>query len=303
MGTGWVGTGVPSDRNGGVIHRWLVSVTSGRSHAKLTLYSDSSSSCAVLALFTGRQATQCKGLALALDGECPFAGLLLLSSVFSSIFPCPPLFSEQFNFLRLLRSSCWPLRSLPSSCSHSAIVSKPELCDVSVAKSDARIGKRAFILNSARLFPRVKMATLTAPRVGLPPGVHAGRETAPELPNWMNEQISTGVSEESKHTMCIRIVSAYFLLSLPDLHHGSRIRWRSDYRRRLQNQLRVCMYLHGVGQHMVMAAPFPCSVYVANRVSDKLTEISERIYCCRSGSSADTQAIADIVKYNLDLIK
>ncbi len=44
-------------------------------------------------------------------------------------------------------------------------------------------------------------------------------------------------------------------------------------------------------------------VYVANRVSDKLTEISDHIFCCRSGSSADTQAIADIVKYNLNLIK
>lgn len=41
--------------------------------------------------------------------------------------------------------------------------------------------------------------------------------------------------------------------------------------------------------------------YVANRVSDKLTEISEKIYCCRSGSSADTQAIADEVKQHLNL--
>ena len=39
--------------------------------------------------------------------------------------------------------------------------------------------------------------------------------------------------------------------------------------------------------------------YVANRVSDKLTEIGERIYCCRSGSAADTQAVSDIVRYNL----
>ena len=42
--------------------------------------------------------------------------------------------------------------------------------------------------------------------------------------------------------------------------------------------------------------------YVANRVTDKLTEISDKIYCCRSGSAADTQAIADAVvhalKYN-----
>ena len=42
-------------------------------------------------------------------------------------------------------------------------------------------------------------------------------------------------------------------------------------------------------------------VYVANRVSDKLTQISEKIYCCRSGSSADTQDTADHVKYQLSL--
>lgn len=42
-------------------------------------------------------------------------------------------------------------------------------------------------------------------------------------------------------------------------------------------------------------------VYVANRVSDKLTKISELIYCCRSGSSADTQAVADKVKRQIAL--
>ena len=40
--------------------------------------------------------------------------------------------------------------------------------------------------------------------------------------------------------------------------------------------------------------------YVSNRILDKLTKVSEYIYCCRSGSAADTQAIADIVKYHLD---
>jgi len=41
--------------------------------------------------------------------------------------------------------------------------------------------------------------------------------------------------------------------------------------------------------------------YIVNRVTDKLTPITERIFCCRSGSAADTQAIADEVKYNLNL--
>ncbi|XP_030383948.1 proteasome subunit beta type-6 [Scaptodrosophila lebanonensis] len=40
--------------------------------------------------------------------------------------------------------------------------------------------------------------------------------------------------------------------------------------------------------------------YVANRVTDKLTRITDHIYCCRSGSAADTQAIADIVAYSLN---
>jgi 20S proteasome subunit beta 1 len=39
--------------------------------------------------------------------------------------------------------------------------------------------------------------------------------------------------------------------------------------------------------------------YIANRVTDKLTPITDRIFCCRSGSAADTQAIADVVKYHL----
>ena len=39
--------------------------------------------------------------------------------------------------------------------------------------------------------------------------------------------------------------------------------------------------------------------YVANRVSDKLTPVHDSIYCCRSGSTADTQAVADYVRQSL----
>ncbi|XP_074097207.1 proteasome beta1 subunit [Cotesia typhae] len=39
--------------------------------------------------------------------------------------------------------------------------------------------------------------------------------------------------------------------------------------------------------------------YISNRTADKLTKITDNIYCCRSGSAADTQAIADIVAYHL----
>jgi 20S proteasome subunit beta 1 len=36
-------------------------------------------------------------------------------------------------------------------------------------------------------------------------------------------------------------------------------------------------------------------------VTDKLTQIHDRIFCCRSGSAADTQAVADIIHYHLQL--
>ncbi|CAM9017969.1 unnamed protein product [Wickerhamomyces anomalus] len=36
-------------------------------------------------------------------------------------------------------------------------------------------------------------------------------------------------------------------------------------------------------------------------VTDKLTQVNDKIWCCRSGSAADTQAVADIVKYHLEL--
>ena len=40
--------------------------------------------------------------------------------------------------------------------------------------------------------------------------------------------------------------------------------------------------------------------YVANRVSDKISPVADLIYCCRSGSAADTQAVSDIVHFYLD---
>ena len=40
--------------------------------------------------------------------------------------------------------------------------------------------------------------------------------------------------------------------------------------------------------------------YVASRITDKLTKLSDKIYCCRSGSAADTQAIARIVTFYLE---
>ena len=58
---------------------------------------------------------------------------------------------------------------------------------------------------------------------------------------------------------------------------------------------------HAFSQTTIMAACYKDGVvlgadsrtstgsYVANRVTDKLTKLTDRIYVCRSGSAADTQ--------------
>jgi 20S proteasome subunit beta 1 len=43
--------------------------------------------------------------------------------------------------------------------------------------------------------------------------------------------------------------------------------------------------------------------FIVNRVADKITKVTDRIYCLRSGSAADTQAVADIVSYHLGFLK
>lgn len=43
--------------------------------------------------------------------------------------------------------------------------------------------------------------------------------------------------------------------------------------------------------------------YIANRVTDKVTPLSDFVYCCRSGSAADTQAVAEAVKFNLAMFR
>lgn len=44
------------------------------------------------------------------------------------------------------------------------------------------------------------------------------------------------------------------------------------------------------------------TVYVANRVTDKISKITDNIYVCRSGSAADTQAVAEVTGYHMNLL-
>lgn len=62
-------------------------------------------------------------------------------------------------------------------------------------------------------------------------------------------------------------------------------------------------YGEGLNSGVVVGADTRTSTgtYVANRVTDKLDQITSHIFVQRSGSAADTQAIADIVKYYISI--
>lgn len=45
-----------------------------------------------------------------------------------------------------------------------------------------------------------------------------------------------------------------------------------------------------------------CGQYVWNRVTDKLTQITDNIVCCRSGSASHTQRLSDMVKYVMETL-
>ncbi len=47
-------------------------------------------------------------------------------------------------------------------------------------------------------------------------------------------------------------------------------------------------------------SPLPGS-YIANRAGQKLEQVHDKIVCCLSGTMADLQACAEIVRYYLDL--
>ncbi|KAH6582945.1 hypothetical protein BASA60_001694 [Batrachochytrium salamandrivorans] len=65
----------------------------------------------------------------------------------------------------------------------------------------------------------------------------------------------------------------------------------------LGTTIMAVQYADGV----VVAADSRTTMGSQPRFTDKLTQIHERIFCCRSGSAADTQAVADIVHYHLQL--
>lgn len=46
-----------------------------------------------------------------------------------------------------------------------------------------------------------------------------------------------------------------------------------------------------------------CGNYVWNRLADKLTPITDRIVCCRSGSASQTQALANVVMHVMNTLE
>ena len=62
----------------------------------------------------------------------------------------------------------------------------------------------------------------------------------------------------------------------------------------------ACVYDGGV----VLGADTRVStgIYVSNRASDKMTVLEDTTVMCRSGSAADTEAIASFVRYHVEQI-
>lgn len=54
------------------------------------------------------------------------------------------------------------------------------------------------------------------------------------------------------------------------------------------------------GMHLLFVSFYFLGMYVANRVANKIEQIDDRIFMCRSGSAADTQKIGNIVRAQLN---
>ncbi|EEY16341.1 proteasome component PRE3 [Verticillium alfalfae VaMs.102] len=94
--------------------------------------------------------------------------------------------------------------------------------------------------------------------------------------------------------------------------HGSHIQGRrhSRYAEHSHGKAATAIYVCGTTRDLRADSTPPhagadsrttTGSYIANRVTDKLTRVHDTIWCCRSVSSADTQAVADIVQYQLGM--
>ena len=80
----------------------------------------------------------------------------------------------------------------------------------------------------------------------------------------------------------------------PDAYAGAQLR---DGEVSTGTTIMAVSYAGGV----VMGADSRVSTgtYIANRVSDKVSALHDKIFMCRSGSAADTQAVSDYVRHYL----
>ncbi|TNN30820.1 Proteasome subunit beta type-6 [Liparis tanakae] len=128
---------------------------------------------------------------------------------------------------------------------------------------------------------------------------HFGQQMSSQselVPDWTSQEVSTGVSRRTGPTPVL------FPAIILEQNGG----WM-----RLQFFSRELTVANANAPTTIMAVEYDGGVvigadsrtttgaYIANRVTDKLTPIHDRIFCCRSGSAADTQAIADVVTYQL----
>jgi hypothetical protein len=111
------------------------------------------------------------------------------------------------------------------------------------------------------------------------------------------QQLKSGEVNLGVRSVLISIGMPIFKLVV-DINYGCPIRqgrryWRrQSYNHRKLHSKIAALYRKFLDEHRALQA---------NRVTDKLTHVHDRVYCCRSGSAADTQAIADMVTYYMQV--
>lgn len=131
-----------------------------------------------------------------------------------------------------------------------------------------------------------------------------GFDTVSNAPDWLTAEHSTGVSNLIFWKFSIKF---YYVVNFTLNFHSRLLLWLQNttvellleqtHEQQLGKVIVSFAFIQVLGFHSIFVI---LRSYIANRVTDKLTRVTDYIYCCRSGSAADTQAIADIVNYHLE---
>ncbi|KAL3803237.1 hypothetical protein ACHAWO_005594 [Cyclotella atomus] len=86
---------------------------------------------------------------------------------------------------------------------------------------------------------------------------------------------------------------------LTDAYHGKSAETRHLKPNELSTGTTIMAIAFSSGVVLCADSRVSTGTYIANRASDKISQLHDHIWCCRSGSAADTQALTDYVRHYL----